>query len=120
NSNKVRIALAPFAAGVNAGSYAKAAADNRSKDGCVFERDGSEQATDTAPVAGAYLKIAGDPGVSNARNNCPTGAAVVPLTDSSDQLRTAISKMKTGGSTAGHLGTAWAWYMLSPAWNAIW
>jgi Flp pilus assembly protein TadG len=120
NSNRVRVALAPFAAGVNAGTFAKAATDNRSTDGCVFERDGSERATDTAPGSGAYLKIAGDAGVSSNRNNCPSGAAIVPLTDSADQLRTAISKMKTGGSTAGHLGTAWAWYMLSPAWNAIW
>ena len=119
NTNKVRIALAPFAAGVNAGAFAKAATENRSTDGCAFERDGAEQATGAAPGAGAYLKVAGDTGVSGTRNNCPAAAPVVPLTDSADQLRKSIAAMKTGGSTAGHLGTAWAWYMLSPAWNAI-
>jgi Flp pilus assembly protein TadG len=119
-TNRVRIALAPFAAGVNAGSFAASATDNRSSDGCVFERNGFDQATDAAPGTGAYLKAAGDFGVAGTRNNCPTSSPIVPLTDSVDLLRKAITALRTGGSTAGHLGTAWAWYLLSPAWQAIW
>jgi hypothetical protein len=28
--------------------------------------------------------------------------------------------LETAGSTAGHLGTAWAWYLLSPNWSSLW
>lgn len=94
--------------------------DNRSTDSCVFERDGSEQATDASPGSGNFLKAAGDRGVSRSRNNCPSGSSIVPLTDSAGTLRTAISDLRTGGTTAGHLGTAWAWYLLSPEWKSVW
>jgi len=119
NSNKVRVALAPFAAGVNAGPYATQATNKRS-DGCVFERDGAEQATDAAPFAGTYLKVASDKGVAATRNNCPSGAEVTPLSDDSRTLKSAIGDMRSGGSTAGHLGTAWAWYLISPNWQSLW
>lgn len=119
-ANKVRVALAPFAAGVNAGPFAALVTDNRSTDSCVFERDGSEQATDASPGSGNFLKAAGDRGVSRSRNNCPSGSSIVPLTDSAGTLRTAISDLRTGGTTAGHLGTAWAWYLLSPEWKSVW
>jgi hypothetical protein len=28
--------------------------------------------------------------------------------------------MQAGGMTAGHLGIAWAWYLLSPEWDRVW
>ena len=34
-------------------------------------------------------------------------------------LKRRIDKLQTGGSTAGQLGTAWAWYLLSPKWNTV-
>jgi Flp pilus assembly protein TadG len=34
-------------------------------------------------------------------------------------LKSAVDGMVTSGSTAGHLGIAWAWYTLSPKWNQI-
>jgi hypothetical protein len=34
-------------------------------------------------------------------------------------LKRRIDKLVTGGSTAGQLGTAWAWYLLSPNWNTV-
>src|SRR5690606_36073303 len=51
-TNSVRIGLAPFAAGVNAGDYITAVADGRSPaDGCVYERaNTSLQATDISPA----------------------------------------------------------------------
>ncbi|MGL4395333.1 MAG: VWA domain-containing protein, partial [Hyphomicrobium sp.] len=27
---------------------------------------------------------------------------------------------QANGATAGHLGIAWAWYLISPKWSAIW
>ncbi len=120
SSNKVRIALAPFAAGVNAGSYAVPATNKRTSDTCVFERDGINQATDAAPGAGGYLKVAGDRGVTNTRNNCPSNAEVTALSDDNRELKRAIGRLRSGGSTAGHLGTAWAWYTVSPEWSSVW
>ena len=70
-SNKVRVALAPFAAGVNAGTFSGLTTGKSGGDGCVFERDGAEAATDAPPGGGSYLKISGDPGVVATRNNCP-------------------------------------------------
>jgi hypothetical protein len=119
NPNKVRVAMAPFAAGVNAGSYFAQATNKRGKDTCAFERDGANQATDESPTGG-YLKTAGDKGVSDTRDNCPSGASVTALTDEASTLKTAIGKFRTGGSTAGHLGTAWAWYLVSPKWASLW
>ena len=43
----------------------------------------------------------------------------MPLTNDRDTLETAIDNFTTGGWTAGHLGTAWGWYMLSDSWGAL-
>ena len=42
-----------------------------------------------------------------------------PLSSDKTELKRRIDKLTTGGSTAGHLGTAWAWYLLSPKWNYL-
>ena len=42
------------------------------------------------------------------------------LSDSNSELKTAIKDLRSGGSTAGHLGTGWAWYLVSPKWASIW
>ena len=34
-------------------------------------------------------------------------------------LKRRIDKLTIAGSTAGQLGTAWAWYLLSPNWNSL-
>ena len=51
---------------------------------------------------------------------CSPSAEIVPLTKNRDTLKTAIDAFGTGGTTAGQLGTAFAWYMLSPNWANIW
>jgi hypothetical protein len=45
---------------------------------------------------------------------------VQPLTSDKTTLLNAVSNLQAGGGTAGHLGTAWAWYTLSPNWNTLW
>jgi hypothetical protein len=35
-------------------------------------------------------------------------------------LKRRIDKLEIAGSTAGQMGTAWAWYMLSPSWANLW
>jgi len=115
---KVRVGFAPYSAGVNAGTFARAVDGNRAAPGnCVYERQNlSVQATDIAPAGTSALKISADLG---SPQPCPS-AVVLPLTDDKVQLKTTIDGYRDGGTTAGHLGTAWAWYLISPRWQSIW
>ncbi|HRD78822.1 MAG TPA: pilus assembly protein TadG-related protein, partial [Hyphomicrobiaceae bacterium] len=76
-TNEVRVALAPFSAGVNAGGLAGAVSNGRSSNGCVYERNNSaDQDTDVAPVGKAALKGNLDlPGAGA----CSPNARVLPL-----------------------------------------
>jgi len=116
---KIRIGYAPYAAGINAGPYAKHMNGNVSApNNCVYERSNTvHQDTDSFPVGGAKVhKTKLD---LPSANNCPT-AQVLPMTDDKIKLKTTVDSYWTGGSTAGHLGTAFSWYLLSPKWASIW
>jgi Flp pilus assembly protein TadG len=52
-------------------------------------------------------------------NPCPA-PAITPLTSSKTTLNTAVGTYVAAGSTAGQLGLAWAWYMLSPKFGYLW
>jgi Flp pilus assembly protein TadG len=110
--SRVRVALAPYAASVNAGSYFTAATGRRIGTGCVFERGGAARFREDAPTASSYLGY--DKSVA-----CPS-ASVQPLTASKRVLTGQIDKLRASGQTAGHIGTAWGWYLLSPKWASIW
>lgn len=118
---RVRIGLVPYSASVNVGAgIAGQVSNGESADGCVIERAGSAAYDDTAPAAGSYISTYGSPGVSrNRRYACPS-AQVLPMTDNKRQLKRAIDRLRAGGYTAGHLGAAWAWYMVSPKWAGVW
>ena len=45
---------------------------------------------------------------------------VIPLTDNVSSLKTEIDAFQARGATSGHIGTAWAWYALSPKWSGVW
>ncbi|MGL4397663.1 MAG: pilus assembly protein TadG-related protein [Hyphomicrobium sp.] len=45
---------------------------------------------------------------------------IVPLSADKTMLHAQIDGLSAYGATAGALGTAWAWYMLSPEWSNIW
>jgi len=112
---KVKIGYAPFAAGVNAGPLAFAVNGGRA-DRCVYERQSAGyQATDIAPAGPARLKVRADLPSAQA---CPS-ARVLPLTDDKGTLKSTVDGYAANGSTAGHLGTAWAWYLVSPDWGGI-
>lgn len=136
---QVRVALVPYSASVNAGSYFDAVTGGSGGGGsfsgwsswsnwngggssCVVERAGADAYTDAPPAAGNYL------GTSNAGANpnysCP-GPVVVPLSDLSDaaqraNFKSAIDALTPLGGTAGHIGTAWGWYFLSDKWKSLW
>ncbi len=125
-TNKVRIGYAPFAGGVNAGTYAKAVSNNRAAaDGCVYERHNlNDQTTELLPV-GPVLSLRAKselppPPPRGSIQACPPDAKVQALTNDRNLLKTTINSWNVSTATAGHLGTAWAWYLISPEWSAIW
>ena len=111
-----RVALAPFSRAVKVGSYFKAVTGSkpsRSWRTCVTERTGPEKYTDAAPGAGKYVeKYSGW--------YCRPRAKIVPLTSNKTLLNSTIDSFSATGATAGHIGTAWAWYLVSPKWNSVW
>lgn len=53
-------------------------------------------------------------------SDCTDLPAVIPLTNDSTTLSDTVNNFTAYGSTAGHLGIAWAWYMLSPNFGYLW
>jgi hypothetical protein len=93
---------------------------------CVTERIGVNAYTDAAP-AGTTATYVGK-GYFGTDTNASCGVAnyadaevnsIQPLSNDTTMLKRRIDKLQTAGSTAGHLGTAWAWYLLSPKWNTV-
>lgn len=87
---------------------------------CVVERKGEEKYTDAAPGADTYVLAAYAPSSKNGACSQSEANAMLPLTSDKSELISRINGLQMGGATAGHLGTAWAWYTLSPEWNAVW
>jgi hypothetical protein len=91
----------------------------------VTERIGTNAYTDAAPVGTSTYVGKGYFG-TNTSTSCGVGNytdaevnSIYPLTNDTALLKRRIGKLVTAGSTAGHLGTAWAWYLLSPKWNSV-
>lgn len=88
---------------------------------CVAERPGNQKYTDAAPsAANGYLLQAWLYNGWGASCDVPAGAVATPLTTDKTVLHNLINNLQPSGGTSGHLGTAWAWYMLSPNWNSLW
>ena len=92
---------------------------------CVTERIGNDAYTDAAPVGTSTYVGKGYFG-TNTDTSCGVANytddevnSIYPLTNDTATLKRRIDKLDTAGSTAGHLGTAWAWYLLSPKWNTV-
>ncbi len=77
---------------------------------CVSERVSSHQYSDTSPGT-AFVGL----NYPSSANACPS-AAVVPLTTDADFLNGRVAGLQAAGSTAGQIGLAWGWYMISPHW----
>ena len=87
---------------------------------CVTERTGADAFSDAAPASGSYFPAAWKSSESSAKS-CAPGAteALVPLTSNKTTLKATIDAFSTHGATAGHIGTAWAWYTLAPSWGSV-
>lgn len=91
---------------------------------CVVERTGTEAFTDASPAT-KYLNsldvVTGDDLYTAGNSACkPANSTVLPLTTNSTALKAVIDGFTADGNTAGHLGTAWAWYLISPNWADVW
>lgn len=119
-TSKSRVALAPYSAAVNAGALAAAVSGGASVDNCVFERHGSHAYTEDAPGPGRYLGSMPNPfRPTNGNYGCPH-SVILPLTNDGNLLKRTIGSYRASGFTAGHIGTAWGWYLLSPSWSSLW
>ncbi len=87
--------------------------------------------TDAAPTSGNFVGPYNQSASSStnklnysADGICYVGGrelpAVIPLTSSKSTLSSFFENATVGGATPGHLGHAWAWYMISPNWSSIW
>lgn len=112
-----RVGVVPFSIAVKLDKNTFEAATGRTWSGaykgCVVERTGADAYTDATPAAAAFVMPLEDKAPGYA---CNSIAQIMPLTDKKAELKQTISTLTAGGSTAGHLGTAWAWYLLSPKW----
>lgn len=83
---------------------------------CVAERTGDNKYSDAAPGAGNYvMSIYSSDGSCSSKAN----AEMMPLSLDKAAILAKIAGLTTGSGTAGHLGTAWSYYFLSPKWNAV-
>lgn len=115
-----RIAVAPFSEHVNVGPAYFEAVTGRAPETtgtrktCVRERDTSDRYTDAAPAYGNYFVP------SYGWGDCRPQSTIMPLSNDKQALKAHIDSLTTEGYTAGHLGVAWTWYMLSPRWAQVW
>ncbi|SIP99057.1 Flp pilus assembly protein TadG [Rhizobium sp. RU20A] len=133
-----KVALVPYSMAVNVGTYADAvrgtisngtcntpgcnqflftnANGNKVTFGsstCVSERTGPESYTDAPPST----KRLGYNYPSSA-NPC-IASTIQPLSDDKAAIKSSIEALSAGGSTGGHIGVAWGWYMVSPKFSYL-
>lgn len=132
-----RMAIVPFAEGVNVGTYYTAVTNKSTTvssgwgwgwgwgwgggsstvDPCVVDRTGSHAYKDTAPGSGSWIPSFYE---ETGWSSCAPDAPIVPLTSNKTTLKNSIASLNASSGTAGALGTQWAWYMISPNWAGIW
>lgn len=142
-STTTRVAFAPFSTSVQAGPFESALSGSLTSDTCVGERSGTNAYTN-APPSSNMFSVQGDYVISNDENSgryreayfdgyaatrgydeldvstlCPE-AEIFPLTGDYDQLKNKLNGYKAAGLTAGHLGIAYSWYLISEDWNGVW
>ena len=82
---------------------------------CVTERNGNHRFTEDAPGPGRWINP-----MYTYNGSCRPSQTLIPMTTDHAQLQTVVDGLQASGGTAGHLGTAWGWYMLSPNWQSVW
>src|SRR5690606_15532509 len=140
-----KVALVPYSMGVNVGPYAaqvrgsytsgtctspgceyyrfERASDKKTVPSpghristCVSERSGPQAYTDAPPSVARVGRSYPPPG---SYNPCLPNT-IIPLTSDRGVLHSNINALQAVGSTAGQIGVAWGWYMLSPNFGYLW
>ena len=134
-----KLALAPYSAAVNVGTYAADIRGTYSSgtcttpgcasykftnaqgnlktfaiSTCATERTGSDAFTDAGPGSSLLGR-----NYSSSANGCLT-STIMPLSTDRTALKSQIDGLTAAGSTAGHLGLAWGWYLVSPNFASLW
>ena len=143
-----RVGLVPFATHVNVGHhlYRRVAGPKAiqhsytdtvrggNRYSCIKERR-KPRYRDLAPARGRYFDHYGGKSgayaleertkVEKGKERCPIQSLIMPLSGDRHRLLRMVDGLEAvssqpGGTTAGHLGTQWTWYVLSPKWNNVW
>ncbi|WP_292062320.1 TadE/TadG family type IV pilus assembly protein [Brevundimonas sp. UBA7664] len=80
---------------------------------CVTERTGDNAYTDAAPSTarvGRNYPSTSNPCLSN---------TLKPLSNNKAAIKADIDLLSASGSTGGHVGVAWGWYAVSPAFSSL-
>ena len=134
-----KLALAPYSASVNVGTYAASIrgaysggtcttpgcasykftnVQGNSKtfaiSTCATERTGSDAFTDAGPGTSLLGR-----NYASSANGC-LASTITPLSTDRTALKSQIDGLTAAGSTAGHLGLAWGWYLVSPDFASLW
>ena len=142
-STTTRVAFAPFSSSVNAGSFENGLSGSLTPDRCVAERSGANAFTNALPNQDMF-SVEGEFAISDDENGgayrnayfngapatpgfdmlsastlCPD-AEIFPLTGDYNQLKTRLDSYQAAGLTAGHIGIAYAWYLISEEWQSFW
>lgn len=128
-SDRVRVAIVPYADAVNAGPlshviYRETDLHSASEPPslppatpasggniCGTDREGTRQFTDDGP----HVRMVNR---DYRLQFCPA-AALIPLTTDRAALTSRIQSFVANGHTAGQIGIQWSWYMLSPKWASV-
>lgn len=94
---------------------------------CVTERTGPQAYTEAPPstalmgrlYAGTGTDANGNGTGGSGNTNCKSGE-IMPLTSSKQTVKDRVDTLVSDGFTAGHIGLAWGWYMISPEWSGVW
>ncbi len=129
STDATRIALVPFSESVNVGpALAPLVREYPSRTkrfrvrgsnqrwtynltNCVTERNGNHRFTDDPPGPGRWLNP-----MYSSNGSCRPSQEIVPLTSDKAALERVIDRLSPSGVTAGHLGTAWSWYLINQRW----
>ena len=83
---------------------------------CVTERTVSgHQYDDSLAGAGNYVGYMYPENLTDC-----VAQSIVPLTSNKTTLTNTVNAMTAAGSTAGQIGLAWGWYIVSPNFNSLW
>ncbi len=129
NTKNTRIALVPYSWSVNAGQFAPQVTNNGAVQTadlgesistlnthipttrCVTERGGTHAATDASYKT---ARLGSD--IRAVRDDLCPRSRIQPLTNQRNRLLNEIGQFRAEGYTAGHLGIAWSYYLLSENW----